>query len=212
MRSSGTSHAIGGTRSGIGATTRAPGAGTQEASRGQCGRRDGGATMIELLVALTIVGVVLSSGLPDWGAFLAERGQRDRADALMQTLLQARSEAIKRGTRVDVCPAAGNGCADPPAGWEAGWIVVADHARDGAPGAPEAVIAREPAAPAGVTIRGNRPVADYVSYTSLGQARRIDGALQMGTFTVCRPGLSARKVVLASSGRVRIGESTEACP
>ncbi len=212
MYSSATSHAIGGAIAGIGAATRAPGAGTREPSRGQRRHRVDGATLIELLVALTIVGVVLSSTLPEWGAFLAERGQRDRADALMQTLLQARSEAIKRGTRVDVCPAAGNGCANPPAGWEAGWIIVADHARDGAAGVPQAVIAREPAAPAGITIRGNRPVADYVSYTSLGQARRVDGALQMGTFIVCRPGLSARKVVLASSGRVRIGESTEVCP
>lgn len=212
MRSSSASHAICVAIAGNGAAIRAPGADTHEPSLGQRRHRAIGTTLIELLVALTIVGVLLSSVLPDWGAFLAERSQRDRADALMQTLLQARSEAIKRGMRVDVCPAAGNGCAQPPAGWEAGWIIVADHARDGAQGVPTAVIAREPAAPAGVTIRGNRPVADYVSYTSLGQARRIDGGLQMGTFTVCRPGLSARKVVLASSGRVRIGESTEVCP
>ncbi|MBU6485662.1 MAG: GspH/FimT family pseudopilin [Betaproteobacteria bacterium] len=211
MRSSSASHAVGVAIAdiGVGTAARVPSAGAREPSRRH---RASGATLIELLVALTIVGVLLSSSLPDWGAFLAERGQRDRADALMQTLLQARSEAIKRGSRVDVCPAAGGGCAKAPAGWEAGWIIVAGRAGDGAQGVPQAVIAREAAAPAGVTIRGNRPVADYVSYTSLGQARRIDGGLQMGTFTVCRPGLSARKVVLASSGRVRIGESTEACP
>jgi type IV fimbrial biogenesis protein FimT len=176
---------------------------------GRCGR---GLTLIELLVALAIVGLLLSSSLPDWGGFLAERGLRDRADALMQTLMQARSEAIKRGARVDVCPAAGDACAEAPAGWEAGWIVFADPDRNGGRDAADAVIARERAAPPGITIRGNRPIADYVSYTSLGQARRIDGALQMGTFTVCRPGLVARKVVLASSGRVRIADSTETCP
>ena len=175
-----------------------------------CGER--GLTLIELLVALAIVGVTLSSSLPQWGGFLAERGLRDRADALMQALLQARSEAIKRGTRVDVCPAAGDACAEAPAGWEAGWIVFADLDRNGGRDASDTVIARERAAPPGVTIRGNRPVADYVSYTSLGQARRIDGALQMGSFTVCRPGLVGRKVVLASSGRVRIADSTETCP
>ncbi len=179
-------------------------------------RKDGGSerglTLIELLVALAIVGVVVSSSLPQWGGFLAERGLRDRADALMQALLQARSEAIKRGTRVDVCPAAGDACVEAPAGWEGGWIVFADLDRNGGRDASDAVIARERAAPPGVTIRGNRPVADYVSYTSLGQARRIDGALQMGSFTVCRPGLVGRKVVLASSGRVRIADSTETCP
>ena len=73
-------------------------------------------------------------------------------------------------------------------------------------------IIRERPATDGVTIRGNRPVADYVSYTAAGHARRFDGALQMGTFTVCRPGLRARKVVLASSGRTRVETTAETCP
>jgi len=51
-----------------------------------------------------------------------------------------------------------------------------------------------------------------VSYTSLGYARRTDGALQMGTFTVCRRGETALKVVLANSGRTRIDASPEICP
>ena len=60
--------------------------------------------------------------------------------------------------------------------------------------------------------RGNRPVADYVSYTGLGHARRVDGALQMGTFVVCRTGHKARKVILANSGRARIEATSDACP
>ncbi|MEO9136354.1 MAG: type IV fimbrial biogenesis protein FimT, partial [Casimicrobiaceae bacterium] len=71
---------------------------------------------------------------------------------------------------------------------------------------------RERRAAPGITIRGNRPVADYVSYTSFGHARRFDGALQMGTFTVCRPGHRARKVILANSGRARIEASPDGCP
>ena len=42
-----------------------------------------------------------------------------------------------------------------------------------------------------------------MSYTSLGHARMLNGALQMGTFTVCRSGQRALHVVLANSGRVR---------
>ncbi len=67
-------------------------------------------------------------------------------------------------------------------------------------------------APPGVTVQANRPLDDYVSYTSVGNARMLNGALQMGTFTVCRTGQSAMQVVLANSGRVRVEKSASRCP
>ena len=169
-----------------------------------------GVTLIELLVAVVIAGIVLSLGLPQWGRWTAEQAIRDRADALLHSLDRARSEAVKRGTRVDVCPESGGGCPGMPSAWEAGWRIVvpptagSDVAAFG--------LTREPHAPAGLTIRGNRPVADYVSYTSLGYARRTDGSLQMGTFVICHPGHKARKVILANSGRARVEQTTENCP
>jgi type IV fimbrial biogenesis protein FimT len=168
-----------------------------------------GLTLIEILVALVIAGIVLSFGLPEWGRWMAEQALRDRADALLHALDRARSEAVKRGGRVDVCPAAAGACPGTPAAWEGGWNIVAPAAVGGTP---PIFIAREPRAPAGVTIRGNRPVADYVSYTSLGHARRIDGSLQMGTFVVCQPGHKMRKVIVANSGRARIEATAEDCP
>jgi type IV fimbrial biogenesis protein FimT len=165
-----------------------------------------GFTLVELMVALALAGLLLAAGVHGLGAWLTEQQLRDRADALLNALQLARSEAIKRGARVDVCPAAG-ACAGGALPWEDGWIVVTDAAREAQP-----AILRERKAADGITIRGNRPVADYVSYTSLGRARRFDGALQMGTFTVCRPGLRARKVVLASSGRARVETAAERCP
>jgi type IV fimbrial biogenesis protein FimT len=169
-----------------------------------------GFTLLELLVALAIAGIVLATGLPQWGRWMAERDLGDRADALLHALDRARSESIKRGGRVDVCPVAGGTCPGVPAAWEGGWAIVA--APPTGSDSPATAIAREPAAPAGVTIRGNRPVADYVSYTSLGYARRIDGSLQMGTFILCRPGHKLRKVILANSGRARIEQTVENCP
>ena len=165
-----------------------------------------GFTLVELMVALALAALLAAAGVQGLGAWLTEQQLRDRANALLHALQLARSEAIKRGARVDICPAAG-ACAGGPLPWENGWIVVADAAREARP-----TILRERQAADGITIRGNRPVADYVSYTSHGRARRFDGALQMGTFTVCRPGLRARKVVLASSGRARVETAAERCP
>jgi type IV fimbrial biogenesis protein FimT len=165
-----------------------------------------GFTLVELIVALALAALLMTTGVHGLGAWLTEQELRDRADALLHALQLARSEAIKRGARVDVCPA-GGACAGGPLPWEDGWTVVADATREAQP-----AILRERQAANGITIRGNRPVADYVSYTSQGSARRFDGALQMGTFTVCRPGLRARKVVLASSGRARVETAAERCP
>jgi type IV fimbrial biogenesis protein FimT len=64
----------------------------------------------------------------------------------------------------------------------------------------------------GITIAGNRPIAEYVSYTPYGHARLLNGALQMGTFTVCRKGLTALQLVLANTGRPRIATTAIACP
>ena len=75
----------------------------------------------------------------------------------------------------------------------------------------EQVLRREGAAPDGITVQANHPVADYVSYTSLGHARLLSGALQMGTFVVCKPGQDALKVVLANSGRARIDKTRDRC-
>jgi type IV fimbrial biogenesis protein FimT len=169
-----------------------------------------GVTLLELLIAIAIAAIVLSLGLPQWGSWSAEQTLRDRADALLHTLDRARSEAVKRGSRVDVCPEAGGGCPGLPAGWESGWRVVVPATPGG--DVPAIDVVREPRAADGVTIRGNRPIADYVSYTSLGYARRTDGSLQMGTFVVCRSGHKARKVILANSGRARIEQTTEDCP
>jgi type IV fimbrial biogenesis protein FimT len=170
------------------------------------GRSARGFTLLELLVALAIGGALLFLGAPGWGSFIAEQQLQERADALLHALDRARSEAIKRGGRVYVCPDAGGSCPGTAVAWENGWTIAAVAS------APASAISQERPAAEGITIRGNRPVADYVSYTSAGYARRMDGALQMGTFTVCRRGHKARKVILANSGRARIERTADACP
>jgi hypothetical protein len=61
------------------------------------------------------------------------------------------------------------------------------------------VLRREGLVGDGITMHGNRPVEDYVSYTSLGHARLLSGALQVGTFVSCKAGQNGLKVVLATA-------------
>ncbi len=169
-----------------------------------------GFSLVELMLTLVLfAGLMLVAG-PAYERFLAYYQLRSYAQALAGSLNHARSEAVKRGLRVNVCASADlKSCGK--VGFEAGWLLHADPDNQGQPDPGERPLRAEPRAPPGLTIRGNGPVADFVSYTPFGHARRPNGALQMGTFTVCSPGLSAVQVVLAHSGRVRIVNTSSAC-
>lgn len=176
------------------------------------GKRHRGFTMVELLIALAILAILFAAAMPSWAHYFSTSALRERAGALADSFLIARTEAIRRGGRVAVCPGSKDLCDPQAPGWEAGWLVFADDNRNGVRDPGEGVILREGFAPPGLSIRGNRPVSEYVSFTALGQLRRNDGALQMGTFTVCRSGFEGSKVVLANGGRVRITPLGGTCP
>ena len=172
---------------------------------------NGGWTLIELAVALAIAGILLAMAAPSYADWIAGYQLAAQAQRLATSITYARAEAIKRGQRVNLCRAAdGRRCSDT-AGWEAGWIVHVDANRDASNGTDEALLQSEGPAAAGVRVLANRPIDDYVSFTSAGNARLVNGGLQMGTFVVCRRGLPAQKFVLANSGRVRIERTRDVC-
>jgi type IV fimbrial biogenesis protein FimT len=171
-----------------------------------------GFTLAELLIALAIAGVVLTYAVHAGSAWLLRYQQRVAAEGLAQALQRARSEAINRGHRVVLCPSSGGLACDGGKQWEAGYVIFADPDDDASVDAGEQVVRVAAPAGRGISVRGNKPVADYVSYTPLGTARLKSGALQMGTFTVCRPGATAIEVVLANGGRPRLQEAATPCP
>ena len=103
-----------------------------------------GLTLLEILIALLIGGILLMLGVPGYRAWIADLEMRDRIEALVVTMSRARAEAIKRQARVALCPSSdGRRC--PASGrWEDGWIVFADHNDDGDRDADETIVAVEP--------------------------------------------------------------------
>ena len=174
--------------------------------------RPAGFTLLEIVIGLAIASGLLFAAAGSLGSWIPRAQQRNQADALVQALHHARSEAIKRGHRVDLCPSADGATCDAAGRWELGWLLFDDPDRDGDRAAGESIVRVEARAGNGITVRGNRPVAGYVSFTAEGLARLASGALQMGTFTVCKPGLDALEVVLANGGRPRLQEVPVRCP
>ena len=182
-----------------------------EAARGDPARSRG-ASLIEIAVVLTLVAIVAAFALPTWRHWLARQELANRAYALATALERARTEAIKRGHRVNLCksPDAAT-CADE-GDWSAGWIMHVDALAQGRPARDEPPIAYDPPVGAPIRVDGNGPVDDYVSFTPLGEPRRLSGALQMGTFSLCRAGHDEVQVVLAATGRVRTVRTRTRCP
>jgi type IV fimbrial biogenesis protein FimT len=171
-----------------------------------------GFTLIELLLGVCLLCLIATFALPTYGHWIAGRQLANHAEFLTETLNLARSEAVKRGLRVNLCKTIDrHRCADA-GGWESGWIMFVDANRSGEIDAAEDVLHIEGPPGNGITVRANHPLADYVSYTSFGFARQLNGALQMGTFVLCKPGVNAIHVVLANSGRARIVRTGSRCP
>jgi type IV fimbrial biogenesis protein FimT len=78
-------------------------------------QRVGGFTLPELLIVVTVLGVLLAAGAPRLGDFMRNQRVRTASFDLFSSLVLARSEAITRNTRVTVEPAGGS--------WSNGWTV-----------------------------------------------------------------------------------------
>lgn len=85
-----------------------------------------GFNLIELLVVLAIAAVLAAIALPSFRSTMANNRMSGELDRIAMDLKLARSEAIKRGTFVSICPAAG--CSN--GAWQSGWVMFVDTAGD----------------------------------------------------------------------------------
>ncbi len=170
-----------------------------------------GFSLLELVISLAIAAVLLVLALPSYGRWIGDEQVMNHAILLSKSMQLARSEAIKRGHRVNLCKSSdGVQCADI-GGWDLGFLMHEDTGALGEVDGPDAVIRFEHST-RGIRVSSNKPLADYVSFTAFGHARTLNGALQMGTFTVCKSGFQAVDVVLVGSGRVRVAKTKAICP
>lgn len=84
--------------------------------RGIANRVAAGFTVIELMIALAILSILIGIATPAFKGMVNSQRVKTAAADLHASLLQARSEAVKRNQRVLIRPASGET-------WSDGWLV-----------------------------------------------------------------------------------------
>lgn len=73
---------------------------------------------MELIITITIVGILTSIALPAFSSFIADQRVKTASFDLMSSIMLTRSEALKRNTIVTIAPTSGSD-------WASGWSVTA---------------------------------------------------------------------------------------
>ena len=157
-----------------------------------------GITLYEMLVTLLIAGVIATFGIPSLQSLLANVRLTTATNTLIAALYATRSEAIKRGQRVVLCPSTDHRSCTGAGDWHVGYLlyVDADDNRSLDNGEP---VLRVFEALSGVTVRSSI-YRSHVTYLPSGFASGSNLS-----FAVCARGASAgRAVVVSNSGRARV--------
>jgi type IV fimbrial biogenesis protein FimT len=84
--------------------------------------KEKGYSLVELLLAISIVGILASMALPSMENLLLKFQEKSLLSSLANSMRIARSEAIKRNGGVVICKSTdGQACASD-GGWEHGWL------------------------------------------------------------------------------------------
>lgn len=169
-----------------------------------------GFTLIEMLLVITIAGVLVAIGIPSYRVFVRNNCMTTAANLLVNNMQYARSEAIKLRTGVMVTAGPPGGPVPLPANpneWgSTGWHVWADTTpANGSYDAGEEL--RVTTLTCGASIDETSGPTTQFTYGADGF---IDGA---GTFEVCidRSGEVGRQISISATGRPRVNGEFMGC-
>jgi len=182
-----------------------------EWGRMQAVRKSRGVTLIELLVTVSVMAILLATGVPNFQSFMNTNRAVALTNELVGALNLARSEAIKRGVQVTVCKTANPDAASPACttagGWQTGWLIFTDGGTAGTvDGSDSRLRVKQPSGGSG-SITGNGNISNFVNYLPGGDSQGNGGGLTNGTLTVCVGGVE-RDVVISTTGRIRVAKGT----
>jgi type IV fimbrial biogenesis protein FimT len=179
-------------------------------------KHNSGLTLIELLVTLTVLGIMVAIGVPQYQRMTAANRTAGSINALASDLKLARTEAAKRSQVVTICASTpGVDACSGNNNWELGWIVFSDEIGNGNFDPPnDIMVSQNTGLSAGLTLTGDNDFPDptILQFIPSGELR-INNPPDPpdGTFLLCQPGITdanirniqARGIIVSNMGRVR---------
>lgn len=190
-----------------------------------------GFTLIELMVVITIIGVLAVLAIPSFVGTIARAQVSKAVNNFISDTRYARGEALRRGKSVTICrsdnpmaaaPACGAGNGVAVLGWASGWVVFADENGNGVFNAGTDTVLRVQENFSAIGDFYAVGAAPLVSAVSTGNNIVYDGTGraigQQGRWLVHANGAFindatyARTLCMNSVGRVRLLTGEAACP
>jgi len=164
-----------------------------------------GFTLLEALVVMALLGLMVSLAAPALSGLRQRHQLQAEAEGFFNSLVLARSEALRRQGRVSLCARASDGECDLQGRWQQGWLVFVDANGNARRDAQEPVLEVHPALPEPMRLSVSSTSPSYFSYGPEGRSLSTTGAFMAGTWQFCR--LSAAEgwqVVSNALGKPRL--------
>lgn len=170
-----------------------------------------GFSLIELMVVIAIVAILAALAVPGFQGMISSSNLTSTTNDLITTFARARSDAIHRGKRVTVCMSADSTECTSSGDWSQGWIIFNDDDHSDASagvGTDKTIItAVNPALTNNIIIKSSM---SYLSFSSDGQSKLMNGGAGAGTIRVCNSSSAltndtrARDIVINFAGRINV--------
>ena len=187
-----------------------------------------GQSLIETLSVLVIVAILCGLGATSFQHMQTKIQVHMAAEDMLSAVLTARTEALRRESRVTLCvahaapatklcaPAAAGAAANFQGSWQQGWLMFEDVNSNGIWDANELLLQQHPALSEKVWAQGNATVNRYISFGASGRSLALNGAFQAGTLSFCDAQNRQAQgwlLVINAVGRPRLERSQmNACP
>lgn len=166
-----------------------------------------GFTLLELMVTISIMAIIAGVAVPSYQNLIENNLMRTASHAFYDSLVLARSEAVKNNLPVAVCKSANSSSCATSGYWDGGWLVYIDADADGVFDSSESVL-QSHSALSQLTLRATDADLDQVVYQADGTQRIA------ANFNVCIDDDTTRgtNIRIGLTGRPSTEKGATVCP